>query len=43
MADARTAGSLARDSQIQETSAQRSKVSCAIVSIGAWAPDASQF
>jgi DNA-binding transcriptional regulator LsrR (DeoR family) len=42
MADARTAGSLAGDSQIQETSAQRSKVSCAIVSIGAWAPDASQ-
>jgi len=35
MADARTAGSLAGDSQIQETSAQRSKVSCAIVSIGA--------
>ena len=42
MADARTAGSLAGDPQIQETSAQRSKVSCAIVSIGAWAPDASQ-
>ena len=42
MADARTAGSLAGDSQIQETSAQRSKVSCAIVSIGAWAPDAFQ-
>ena len=42
MADARTAGSLADDPQIQETRAQQSKVSCAIVSIGAWAPDASQ-
>ena len=36
MADARTAGSLADDPQIQETRAQQSKVSCAIVSIGAW-------
>src|SRR4029078_12189912 len=36
MADARTAGSLADDPQIQETRAQQSKVACAIVAIGAW-------
>jgi DNA-binding transcriptional regulator LsrR (DeoR family) len=40
--DARTAASLARNHQIQETFGQHAKVTCAIVSIGAWKPGASQ-
>ncbi len=40
--DARTAESLASNQQIQETFAQHAKVTCAIVSIGAWAPTTSQ-
>ena len=40
--DARTAASLARNHQIQETFRQHAKVTCAIVSIGAWTPGASQ-
>ena len=40
--DARTAESLASNQQIQETVAQHAKVTCAIVSIGAWGPDTSQ-
>jgi DNA-binding transcriptional regulator LsrR (DeoR family) len=40
--DARTAASLVGNPQIQETCDQHRKVTCAIVSIGAWAPDSSQ-
>jgi DNA-binding transcriptional regulator LsrR (DeoR family) len=40
--DARTAASLAGNRQIQETVGRHAKVSCAIVSIGAWSPGASQ-
>jgi DNA-binding transcriptional regulator LsrR (DeoR family) len=40
--DARTAASLARNHQIQETVGRHPKVSCAIVSVGAWSPGASQ-
>jgi DNA-binding transcriptional regulator LsrR (DeoR family) len=40
--DARTAASLARNQQIQETVGRHTKVTCAIVSIGAWSPKASQ-
>jgi DNA-binding transcriptional regulator LsrR (DeoR family) len=40
--DARTAGSLAGNRQIQETVGRQAKVSCAIVSVGAWSPGASQ-
>jgi DNA-binding transcriptional regulator LsrR (DeoR family) len=42
VADARTAASLAGNHQIQETVARHAKVTCAIVSIGAWSPSASQ-
>lgn len=40
--DARTAASLASNPQIQDTVARHSKVTCAIVSIGAWTDGASQ-
>lgn len=40
--DARTAASLASNQQIQDTFAQHEKVSCALVSVGAWGPDTSQ-
>jgi DNA-binding transcriptional regulator LsrR (DeoR family) len=40
--DARTAESLAGDHQIQETFSRHAKVSCAIVSVGAWSPGVSQ-
>jgi DNA-binding transcriptional regulator LsrR (DeoR family) len=40
--DARTAASLASNPQIRETVERHPKVSCAIVSVGAWAPGASQ-
>ena len=40
--DARTAESLARNPQIRETVEHHPKVSCAIVSVGAWTPGASQ-
>ena len=40
--DARTADSLAGDQQIQETFGRYTKVTCAIVSVGAWSPGASQ-
>ena len=40
--DARTAASLARDHQIQETVARHKSVTCAIVSVGAWGPGTSQ-
>lgn len=40
--DARTAESLAGNPQIQDTIGQHNKVSCAIVSVGAWLPGASQ-
>jgi DNA-binding transcriptional regulator LsrR (DeoR family) len=42
VADARTAASLSGNHQIQETVARHAKVTCAIVSIGAWQPGASQ-
>jgi DNA-binding transcriptional regulator LsrR (DeoR family) len=42
VADARTAASLSGNHQIQETVARHAKVTCAIVSIGAWRPGASQ-
>ncbi|TGD89774.1 DNA-binding transcriptional regulator [Mycolicibacterium sp. CH28] len=42
VSDARTAESLAGNPQIQETCAQHAKVTCALVSIGAWGPDTSQ-
>lgn len=42
VADARTAASLAGDHQIQETVAMHSRVTCAIVSVGAWGPGTSQ-
>lgn len=40
--DARTAESLRENPQIRETVAHHEKVSCAIVSVGAWLPGASQ-
>jgi DNA-binding transcriptional regulator LsrR (DeoR family) len=40
--DAHTAASLAGNHQIQETIGQHTKVSCAIVSVGAWSPGVSQ-
>jgi DNA-binding transcriptional regulator LsrR (DeoR family) len=40
--DARTAESLSGNTQLQETIARHSKVSCAIISVGAWSPGASQ-
>jgi DNA-binding transcriptional regulator LsrR (DeoR family) len=42
VSDARTATSLAGSQQIQDTFAQHAKVSCAIVSVGAWIEGASQ-
>ncbi|MHC9295940.1 sugar-binding transcriptional regulator [Mycobacterium sp. LTG2003] len=42
VSDARTAASLANTQQIQETFDQHPKVSCAIVSVGAWTEGASQ-
>ncbi|AQT78246.1 DNA-binding transcriptional regulator [Mycolicibacterium litorale] len=42
VSDARTAESLAGNPQIQETFAQHAKVTCALVSIGAWGPTTSQ-
>lgn len=42
VSDARTAESLTGNQQIQETFARHSKVTCAVVSIGAWVPGASQ-
>ncbi|UXA15971.1 sugar-binding transcriptional regulator [Mycobacterium sp. SMC-4] len=42
VSDARTAQSLASSQQIQETCAQHANVTCALVSVGAWGPDASQ-
>jgi DNA-binding transcriptional regulator LsrR (DeoR family) len=42
VSDARTADSLTGNQQIQETFARHSKVTCAVVSIGAWVPGASQ-
>lgn len=40
--DARTAQGLAGNRQLQETLAQHAKVTCAVVSVGAWAPETSQ-
>ncbi|TFV58017.1 DNA-binding transcriptional regulator [Mycobacterium sp. PS03-16] len=40
--DGRTAESLTGDPQLRETIAHHGKVSCAIVSVGAWSPGASQ-
>jgi DNA-binding transcriptional regulator LsrR (DeoR family) len=40
--DARTAASLAGNQQIEDTIGRHAKVSCAIVSVGAWSPGASQ-
>jgi DNA-binding transcriptional regulator LsrR (DeoR family) len=40
--DARTAESLSGNRQIQDTFAQHAKVSCALVSVGAWGPETSQ-
>lgn len=40
--DARTAESLGDNPQIRETVAHHGKVTCAIVSVGAWVPGASQ-
>lgn len=40
--DARTAQSLASNPQIRETFERHPKVSCAIVSVGAWSPGTSQ-
>ncbi|MGV0746360.1 sugar-binding transcriptional regulator [Mycolicibacterium sp. XJ870] len=42
VSDARTAASLAGNQQIQETFSQHAKVSCALVSVGAWIEGASQ-
>jgi DNA-binding transcriptional regulator LsrR (DeoR family) len=42
VSDARTAESLSNTMQIQETVARQGKVTCAIVSVGAWSPGASQ-
>ena len=42
VSDARTADSLTGNQQIQETFARHGKVTCAVVSIGAWLPGASQ-
>ena len=42
VSDARTAASLAGSQQIQDTFAQHAKVTCAIVSVGAWVEGASQ-
>lgn len=40
--DARTAESLSGNPQLQETFARHREVSCAIISVGAWSPGASQ-
>lgn len=40
--DARTAESLSGNQQLQETVARHRDVSCAIISVGAWSPGASQ-
>jgi DNA-binding transcriptional regulator LsrR (DeoR family) len=40
--DARTAESLSGNQQLQETVAHHGEVSCAIISVGAWRPGASQ-
>lgn len=40
--DARTARGLAGDHQLRETLSQHAKVTCAVVSVGAWAPATSQ-
>ncbi|MGW4337137.1 sugar-binding transcriptional regulator [Rhodococcus koreensis] len=40
--DARTARTLTGNRQIQQTFAQHAKVTCAIVSVGGWAPGTSQ-
>lgn len=42
VADARTAASLARTPQIEAAFANHSRVTCALVSVGGWTPDASQ-
>ncbi|CAN5141999.1 DNA-binding transcriptional regulator [soil metagenome] len=42
VSDARTAESLADTQQIQDTFARHGKVTCAVVSVGAWSPGASQ-
>lgn len=42
VSDARTAESLTRNPQIQDTFDHHSKVTCAIVSVGGWIPGASQ-
>lgn len=42
VSDARTAESLTGTAQIQETLARHNKVTCAVVSVGAWSPGASQ-
>lgn len=42
VSDARTAKSLSSTTQIRETFARQGKVTCAIVSVGAWSPGASQ-
>ncbi|AQA02401.1 DNA-binding transcriptional regulator [Mycobacterium sp. MS1601] len=42
VSDARTAESLTGTQQIQETLARHNKVTCAVVSVGAWYPGASQ-
>jgi DNA-binding transcriptional regulator LsrR (DeoR family) len=42
VSDARTAASLTGTQQIQETLARHNKVTCAVVSVGAWSPGASQ-
>jgi DNA-binding transcriptional regulator LsrR (DeoR family) len=42
VSDARTAESLSANRQIQDTVEHHTKVSCAIVSVGAWRPGASQ-
>lgn len=42
VSDARTAESLTGTQQIQETLARHNKVTCAVVSVGAWSAGASQ-
>ncbi|WP_199254215.1 sugar-binding transcriptional regulator [Mycolicibacterium mengxianglii] len=42
VSDSRTAESLTGTQQIQETLARHNKVTCAVVSVGAWSPGASQ-
>ena len=42
VADARTAASLASTPQIQDAFANHSRVTCGLVSVGGWNPDASQ-